>query len=643
MMSRKTVAACTLLTLLLALVLLPQSPVSGADREPKLSSPFSLDSSLMEPFQEFLSSSVWLLTKGLDPRITAMKGNPLGKAFPPEEAERRGVPLQAGGGGQGPLVPYRSQSTKFSRNILVTRDFSSFPFQTEPSLAVDPKDPEHILLGVIDYNFPGITTYTSIDGGATWEGPYQVKYPSDDDGAAGDPVMAFDRQGKAYAASISLVAEEFAIGNAVGSAATSAIPIATSEDGGRTWSEPIAAARSHLKTRVTTAGDGSPRYELELPFLDKPWMAVGPSRDNPAKDSIYVTYTKFVTHYEVIFTFGGLPYLGVPLTETSIERVYSEDGGRTWSAPLAVSPTVISTIGEDAPNRVVQGSQPVVAPDGTLYVTWMDSTDDDAFKGLAEVYVSRSDNGGRTFTTPVAVSAFGEPGFSSRTAFFRMWGTVFPQVSVGPKGEVYIAYTARPTAKIDDGDIFFVASQDRGKSWSIPKRLNDDQTSRLQFFPAISVGPDGTIHAMWGDMRDDPVETRYHVYYTSSEDGGETWSENARVTDFPSNPNYAFPNGAFIGDYFTIKATERDVFMAWPDARLGEFGPLNQKIAFARKGIMPLPSIFLSPPSGAGGKDISILGSNFQPDHFRGGGPRLPCHRRLGQHRHRGLLHGLRF
>ena len=115
-------------------------------------------------------------------------------------------------------------------------------------------------------------------------------------------------------------------------------------------------------------------------------------------------------------------------------------------------------------------------------------------------------------------------------------------------------------------------------------------------------------------MRDDPVEARYHVYYTSSEDGGATWIENARVTDFPSNPNHAFPGGAFIGDYFTIVATEGEVYMAWPDARLGEFGAQNQKIGFARRELMPLPSIFLSPPSGPGGKDITIQGSNFQPD-----------------------------
>ena len=113
-------------------------------------------------------------------------------------------------------------------------------------------------------------------------------------------------------------------------------------------------------------------------------------------------------------------------------------------------------------------------------------------------------------------------------------------------------------------------------------------------------------------MRDDSFETSYHIYYTKSENGGETWAPNSRVTDFPSNPNRGFPRGLFIGDYFSIKAVEEDVYMAWADTRLGEFGPSNQKIAFARQQLMPTPSIFLSPPSGPGGKDVVIQGFNFQ-------------------------------
>ena len=613
-MTRRFLTVSVLLTLLLITASLPSSALAGHEQGPNFSSPRPLDSSLMEAFQKNLSGSAWLMAEGLDPRLTALKGNPLGDLFPPQEPKVRGISPQAGGGGQGPLVPYRSPSPKFSRNILVTRDFSRVPFQTEPSLAVDPKDPEHLILGAIDYNFPGITTYNSIDGGASWEGPYQVKYPSDDLAAAGDPVVAFDRQGNAYAAAISVDIEEFTLGNAVGDAAVSAIPIAVSGDGGFSWSEPIASARSHVTTSASQPdAEDRPRYELALPFLDKPWLTIGPSNDNPDQDVIYVTYTKFLTRFQIFFLFDVEPFAEVPVTETSIELVRSEDGGLTWSDPIAVSPIVLSTQGEDAPKRVVQGSQPAVAPDGTLYVTWMDSTDDDSFEGRAEIYVARSEDNGRTFVTTRA-SDFKEPGFAARNTFFRYWGSTFPQITIGPQEEVYVAYMARPPdKKTDDGDIYFLASVDDGETWT-RKKLNDDDTNRLQFFPAISAGPDGTIHAMWGDMRDDPVETRYHIYYTSSDDGGETWIENARATDFPSNPNHAFPGGAFIGDYFTIAATEDEVYMAWPDARLGEFGAQNQKIAFARKGLMPLPSIFLSPPFGPGGKDITIQGSNFQPD-----------------------------
>ena len=91
-------------------------------------------------------------------------------------------------------------------------------------------------------------------------------------------------------------------------------------------------------------------------------------------------------------------------------------------------------------------------------------------------------------------------------------------------GKIYIAYAAKPSDRPrDDADIYVVQSDDAGQTWSRPKRLNDDDTDTIQFFPSIDVAPNGTVHAMWGDMRDDPAETRFHIYYTSSTDGGETW------------------------------------------------------------------------------------------------------------------------
>ena len=245
----------------------------------------------------------------------------------------------------------------------------------------------------------------------------------------------------------------------------------------------------------------------------------------------------------------------------------------------------------------------------------MDTTDDGPFEGLAQMYVAASEDGGESWTPGRRVSTFLEPGFSPRTTFFRYWGSGFAQLATGPEGEVYAGYVGLPAGTpSDDGDLFVVRSLDKGRTWGRPVKVNDDRTGRMQFFPSIATSPDGRLHAMWGDMRDDPKELRYHIYYAVSEDQGESFGLNARVTDSSSNPNWGFPGGQFIGDYFSIAATDEDVYLVWADSRLGEFQGTNQKIAFARQRQVPSPSIFLSPPEGAGGQPVTIQGFNFQAD-----------------------------
>ena len=53
--------------------------------------------------------------------------------------------------------------------------------------------------------------------------------------------------------------------------------------------------------------------------------------------------------------------------------------------------------------------------------------------------------------------------------------------------------------------------------------------------------------------------------------------------------------------------------MAWADARLGEFGGVNQKIGFSRLSAIPSPEVFLSPAAGPGGQKVTLQGFGFQP------------------------------
>ena len=135
---------------------------------------------------------------------------------------------------------------------------------------------------------------------------------------------------------------------------------------------------------------------------------MGPDPDDPESDLIHVTWTNFDIIYDILYI-AEIPQL-VPIEmRTTIEAVVSDDGGLTWSDPVGVSPTVSRGFGErdggNAPGifgtlRVVQGSQPVVAPDGTTYVAWMDSTDDRSQEGVGEIQVAKSVDGGENLEHP---------------------------------------------------------------------------------------------------------------------------------------------------------------------------------------------------------------------------------------------------
>ncbi len=579
------------------------------------------------PSRIFKPEAVWDTVTGLiglelDPRFEGDSGTSIVTSLE--------APTRQGAGGA--LVPFRDPAPAFSRNILVTRDFSNSPVQTEPHIAVNPNDPDHLVIGAIDFNFPTVVAYVTFDAGENWEGPFQTPYLRDDITGAGDPVVGFDRDGNVYILSISLGLEEFTVGNTIGLAAVSSIQIAKSRDGGFNWEDPIPTSRSIVDTNLTLDQNLRARGSVDVSFLDKPWIAVGPDPENPGSDIIYVTYIRFNVINTVLYS-DELPLLSSGEVQSTVQLVHSSDGGTTWSDPIDVSPTVRRVAG-DAPvpgaanavglKRVVQGASPHVGPDGTVYVTWLDSTDDESQEGLAEIYIARSDDG-QSFNDPIRTVVMREVGFTPRTASFRYWASAFPQTAVGPDGAINIVYVGlNSSAPVDDGDVYFIRSEDHGETWSRPATLGGDRGTGLQFFPAIDVDNEGDIHVMWGDMRDSPEQARYHIYYTQSEDNGKTWgfvddrlnirSPDARVTDFPSNPNKGFPQGQFIGDYFSIAAGDNDVFLVWPDTRLGEFGPFNQKIGFARPQAIPAHEIIITPPAGPGGQQVTVQGFNLQPD-----------------------------
>ena len=97
------------------------------------------------------------------------------------------------------------------------------------------------------------------------------------------------------------------------------------------------------------------------------------------------------------------------------------------------------------------------------------------------------------------------------------------------------------------------------------------ETNAHQFFPWLAVGPDGVIHVVWYDTRGvggSATNGEINLFYTSSSDGGDTWSANERVSaqGFVPNSGDQF-GGAFIGDYNGIAATTAAAHPVWTGYR----------------------------------------------------------------------------
>lgn len=175
----------------------------------------------------------------------------------------------------------------------------------------------------------------------------------------------------------------------------------------------------------------------------------------------YLTYTR------------GLQ-LAVDVCNTRIELRRSLDEGLTWSEPIALN---------DPARAASQGAQPVVGPDGELFVVWRDF-------GTGDIRMRRSDDLGVTFSPETVVTDVREnqsaaPKWRGQRKHPIRWGDQhwmpdFPAVAVdrsdGPRrGSVYVAWSEGPDAPVPaaSGTVFDSGANDLPDS-AQPFELGND-------------------------------------------------------------------------------------------------------------------------------------------------------------------------
>lgn len=241
----------------------------------------------------------------------------------------------------------------------------------------------------------------------------------------------------------------------------------------------------------------------------------------------------------------------------------STDQGATWG------PSGGTLIASGA-GANVQGAYVVVTPNHDVHAFWYDSN-----FVPAEIRARRSSDQGATWSTPVTVTTLvstNTNGNLTLVAGFR--SNSFPLAAANPvNGNIYVVYND-PTAVSggDRGNIFFRQSTDNGATWTAPVMVNDDGTSRAQYFPTIACRPDGTgLAVCWYDNRNHAGDVNLERWGVTASISGSTvtFGPNFRISPqfvpvFGVDPEI---NPVYMGDYDQMAADDTAYYTTWGDNR----------------------------------------------------------------------------
>ncbi len=459
----------------------------------------------------------------------------------------------------GPFTSICTSTTAFGSNVMTNCDSTVLP-HNETSLAADPNDPHHLVGGSNDTELVSghakavLGYYTSFDGGTSW---LNGQVPSGGFSQTSDPAIGFDTLRNVY---YGVVAFDLGLG---GIALGGAIQVSRSTDGGRTFGAPVIVERSTAdeieedKPYLTVdTSPGSPflnsvyvtwtRFHFDAlgNYLESP-IFFSASRDG---GQTWSTPREISGAHTAVCTFSGtsLPYdsrcredqFSSPVVApdgtiyVAFENdqaindgqfrdqylvVKSTDGGATWTAPVRAS-DIINDGADDYPINVdgrqtlsnsqfrvnSAGNLAVDATSAALFVVWSDNRNGTAFNTNTDVFMTKSTDGGATWSSPVAVS-------SAQGDQFYPWAAVAPEGtlnvaffdrSYNPANSKYGITLARLAPR---RHIFRLQRVDTGLSDPNHARwfssTTGGKTRFLGDYNGMAVGSDSVAHPLWTDIR----------------------------------------------------------------------------------------------------------------------------------------------
>jgi BNR/Asp-box repeat len=441
----------------------------------------------------------------------------------------------------------------------IQMDQNSYPPmpQNETAVAFNTSNEQVAVAASNDYVSGGITVMRTSDGGHSWQTTRVVPVYSH----AGDPISGNTCQGGDPSVAYSARAQVFYASQLCffRGLPQSEVQIFVSRDNGATWTPGRQAAIAATNFSSSLGGADT------SVFNDRPTITVDNTPSSPHYGRLYVTWTKF--H---MLPSGFSDYCPIQLAYTDNVPVFNPK--LTTFVHSAVVPD--NPGGNGLGPSANQDSQPVVEPNGTLHVSYVEEECNTAIDH--HLFIRNSNDGGTTFTRAIQIDKPGQfkdnpdPADLLPNKNFR--APIAPSLNYNvATGTLAFMYQNNLDRKNSGANISAQTSTDGGKTWSNMRWVSVDSAGNPapndQYFSWVTSSPNGTFRAIWLDNRQDPGNKLIDTWQGISSDNGQTW-KNSRLSTVLWNPDLGFfTSGAFIGDYQGAAAGKGVFYPVWVDGR----------------------------------------------------------------------------
>jgi hypothetical protein len=193
------------------------------------------------------------------------------------------------------------------------------------------------------------------------------------------------------------------------------------------------------------------------------------------------------------------------------------------------------------------GGGATVDVEGGVHLAWTGYTHNSATRGKANLYVSNSSDGGKTWATVQMATSSVAPDCS---ALRCEWGFLGAQITIAAdaSGTLYALWNAGTRYEAPQR-IYFASSTTAGETWSAAADVSLAAKGVEHAFPALVAGEAGDVRIAWMDTR---RASLWNTFYRSSSNGGATWSAESRLSSYVPGYRYIRAKGYSFpfGDYF---------------------------------------------------------------------------------------------